>query len=1296
MHSGRGADLHRLAQVGETHGFGSAPAGSDLTFELFDYVFGTQEGSVSSTDLPDTIVDSPDEWTIQWEDGTINVYAINVADKSTLGTKNPLQKDPQCQTANPVNCATGNFTHTLTDDAIPGRGLPLDLTRTYNSLSASTEGTFGYGWASSYSTNLTFDAAGDATVTGPQGAQNIFYAQGSGVFAAAPQVLGTLVQNSDGTYTLTEPGQDVETFSSTGQLTSETDPNGYSTTLAYNDSGQLSTVTDPEGRTLTYAYGTNGLVSSVTDPAGRVVSYGYDSAGNLTSATSVDGGIWSFGYDANHLLTSMTDPRIDGSLTNTYDSSARVTEQVDPMGHTTTFSYGTPSSDDVQTNTITSPDGHVETEQYTDGELTSLTKGSGTSDAATWTYSYGITLGVTSTTDPNGNTTSAAYDANGNETSSTNADGDTTTSQYNAFDEPTSITDPAGNTTTDSYDASGNLQSVSRTLTSTGQTQTTSYAYGDPDHPGDVTAITDPDGNQTTMTYDVDGDLAASTNPSGDKTTYDYSCTGTAADGCYSDVGLLYSEVSPRGNATGALAANFTTTWTYNALGQPKTETDPLGHETTYSYDLDGNQTGQTDPAGNATTYAFNADNQPTTTTRADQTTLVDAYNADGDLHSQTNGAGKTTIYHYNALDEMTSSTDPLGHETTYAYDGDGNVTTVTDPAGRTTTNGYDAANLLKTITYSDDSTPNVSYDYNSDGQVTSMTDGTGTTTYSYDSLDRLTGQTNGDGQAVTYGYDLAGNQTSIGYPNGNTVTDGYTDGQLSSVTDWLGHETTFAYDPDSDLQTETFPSATSDVDTYGYDDADQLTSIDMDQSGSALATLTDTYNNDGELSNETQTGLPGPASVGYTYNSLSQITAAGNDSYDYNAADNPTKLDSATGYSYNDAGELTGGPSDSYTYNTLDQRTAATPSTGTGESYAYDQAGRLITYTPPAGAATSYVYDGNGLRASKTTGSTIDHFAYNLTAATPLVLTNGHHSYIYGPGNLSIEQIGSGGTVTYLHHDQLGSTRLITDASGHSAGAVSYSLYGKPTSTSGTASNNLGYAGQYTDSETGFQYDDARYYDPATAQFITPDPLQSLTGEPYVYANDQPANETDPSGDCFGCTVGNFIAGGFNTSTFGASNDVLHALGINPDQCSAAYEAGEVIGPFVLAASGDEFAVLGEVDDVGGAVASSTSDEILPYSEARQVGADENIDDLYNELKSRTWESGGNEHALIQYPNGDRAIGSGGPGGISDVPGEVLAHTHPTSAPPSATDFAAAAQQLNGMDVLHGGLVTHLPGYGG
>jgi hypothetical protein len=40
-----------------------------------------------------------------------------------------------------------------------------------------------------------------------------------------------------------------------------------------------------------------------------------------------------------------------------------------------------------------------------------------------------------------------------------------------------------------------------------------------------------------------------------------------------------------------------------------------------------------------------------------------------------------------------------------------------------------------------------------------------------------------------------------------------------------------------------------------------------------------------------------------------------------------------------------------------------------------------------------------------------------------------------------------------------------------------------------------------------------ARYYDPATGQFLTKDPIDELTGDPYGHAGGDPLVRTDPSG---------------------------------------------------------------------------------------------------------------------------------------------------------------------------------------
>jgi RHS repeat-associated protein len=50
-------------------------------------------------------------------------------------------------------------------------------------------------------------------------------------------------------------------------------------------------------------------------------------------------------------------------------------------------------------------------------------------------------------------------------------------------------------------------------------------------------------------------------------------------------------------------------------------------------------------------------------------------------------------------------------------------------------------------------------------------------------------------------------------------------------------------------------------------------------------------------------------------------------------------------------------------------------------------------------------------------------------------------------------------------------------------------------------------------DPVTGLIYLDNRYYDPTTGQFLSVDPLNAMTQQPYSYTDDDPINGTDPTG---------------------------------------------------------------------------------------------------------------------------------------------------------------------------------------
>jgi hypothetical protein len=79
----------------------------------------------------------------------------------------------------------------------------------------------------------------------------------------------------------------------------------------------------------------------------------------------------------------------------------------------------------------------------------------------------------------------------------------------------------------------------------------------------------------------------------------------------------------------------------------------------------------------------------------------------------------------------------------------------------------------------------------------------------------------------------------------------------------------------------------------------------------------------------------------------------------------------------------------------------------------------------------------------------------------------------------MMFEQINnSTGTVEYMHHDQQGSTRLLTGSTGTVTGKCTYGAYGTPT-CEGTATTPLGYDAQYTSTDTGLIYMRNRVYDP-------------------------------------------------------------------------------------------------------------------------------------------------------------------------------------------------------------------------
>ena len=170
----------------------------------------------------------------------------------------------------------------------------------------------------------------------------------------------------------------------------------------------------------------------------------------------------------------------------------------------------------------------------------------------------------------------------------------------------------------------------------------------------------------------------------------------------------------------------------------------------------------------------------------------------------------------------------------------------------------------------------------------------------------------------------------------------------------------------------------------------------------------------------------------------------------------------------------------------------------------------------------TSSDGDGNRIGKSVTSRNKTESAKYlwDINHGLPQVLTEsngkGTALFTYGLGRISMADPRKG--QMYYQYDGLGSVRGLTDRKGMTKGLYAYDAFGKPLITASPVDNDFQYTGEQADTETGFIYLRARYYDPETGRFISRDSFagfdtatQSLNR--YTYVQNNPVVYTDPSG---------------------------------------------------------------------------------------------------------------------------------------------------------------------------------------
>lgn len=1010
-------------------------------------------------------------------------------------------------TESSANLKSGNYYHSQSVVTRP-ESLSLDLS--YNSLETG-DTPLGRGWSHSFNLSLT-TTSGGLRVKLADGDLLDFVSSGATYLPTSTSTdTSSIVKTAEGSYVRTFKNGLTQTFNDSGQLTTITDANGNTTTLAYSGN-DLTTVTDSTGRGLTIG-SSDGRIIAIQDPAGRTTNFAY--SGNLlTSVTDPAGNSWRYAYDENGRMIRKTDPG-NNTSENGYDAAGRNISSTDAKGTTKTIRY-----DSAGTSTVTEKDGSV------------------------WTHAYDPALNApTATTDPLGNTVLRSYDARGNLLSITDPNGNTTRYSYDTDNNPLSVTDPLGNTTSHTYDSRG------RVLTITDPDgRTTSNSYDDR---GNLLRSVDPTGGTYLFAYDDAGNLTAVTGPRGNRISYDYDAynniagitdmNGKATRFSHDISGNLLTVKDPAGKIT---------THAYDALNRLVAITDPLGSTRKFTYDNLGNRTSVTDGNGNVTSYTYNFRNKPLTIRDALGSTTTLAYGGCGScgsggsdrLSSLIDANNNQTGYEYDQLGRLVRETDPLGNVTGYSYDARGNLTTRSDANGNTVTYAYDANNRMLKKTYPDGSEESFSYDAR--GNVLTAANRSITYIFSYDANGRVLSATDSNNGALKYEYDLAGNRTAMVTPGGERI--GYRFDAANRLTAIVSPQGSFAIAYDS-LGRKTrlrYPNGVST--SYRYDDSGRLTGLEhKNRHARSIDGFSYTLDNVGNRLSTTE----GEAVTSYGYDAIYRLISAqrnrhhndrNDERYSYDPVGNRLSgPDQSTVYGYGTGNQLLKRDGISFSFDrngNLVERSHDNDRHGHRErawKYSFDYENRLVKAENGA-VSVSFVYDPFGRRIEKRTEITgHGEHGHNVDEGVTRYLYDGMNliretregrrragrfettSYLYGPNIDDPLAAMSDHRSWYYHADGLGSIVALSNTHGTVVQEYAYDSFGNMQQRGKSINQPFTYTGREWDRETGLYYYRARYYDPKIGRFISKDPISFAGGDVnlYGYVSNNPINLTDPNG---------------------------------------------------------------------------------------------------------------------------------------------------------------------------------------
>ncbi len=906
----------------------------------------------------------------------------------------------------------GHFNITVRDLKIEVAGLPIEISRTYDSRDKG-QGDFGIGWrlgvqSTKIRENQTLGQNWEQTRT-DIGLISYYCIEPVGDHFVAVTLPDGQVETFDFLPMTPESARTSETFGDLPVNCQFVSPISAATTTFIPRLGTYSSLV---------ALGDDSLLT--TPQEGPVELFdadvnAYDPA--EYQLTQPDGTV--FELDQNFGVRSMTDPNgntltfndngiihsAGQSITFSRDAEGRIVQIVDPLGETIQYDYDA-AGDLVQ---VTDREGGLINYAYDDNHLLLNSEQAGNVmsrneyDASgrllTTTNASGVNLGFTHDvglrreviTDESGNPSTVEFDDRGNILRVIDPIGNITTHTYDAEGNQTSTTNALGHTTTRTFDTRGNQLTETNPL---GQTITRTY-----DDANRILTQTDPLGRVTTLTYDSAGNLLTKTNALGiTEKIYTYDAQGnrlTNADAIgrtytyehdsngyvtritdpdsgvetfeYDQNGNLIRDTDERGNliitrynANGLFTEKEDedgniTRFGYDALGQMTSITGPNGNRAERVLDFRGNESQSTNPLGHTVTRVYNGSDQLLRETDARGNITTYEYDAAGQRTKAVFADGSSAAFAYDGIGQEISRTDTNGNEWERAYDAAGRNTEIVDPLGHLITRTYDAAGNLIEETDGLGRTTTIMYDAANRPITTTYPDGT-TTSLTYDMAGRVDSRTDELGQVTLFQYDSNDQITQVTDPMGQVTTATYDGtGKRLSLTNANSQTTQFEYDNLGRLTRTTVPGGLEEIRTYdAFGNLAALTAPNGDVTGTI-------YDAQQQLIARTH---PDGSRVDFTYNPDGLLESATNSQgatqYVYDNRNRVSRIDHANGSSLQ------------YTYDAMGNQTSVTSQNSAASApqtttYAYNALNQLVSVTNASGGVTLYAYDAVGNRIQTT-----------------------------------------------------------------------------------------------------------------------------------------------------------------------------------------------------------------------------------------------------------------------------------------------------------------------------------------